>query len=515
MLKQISVAVCLVSIGASGAFAAGKYESTVSPRPEGRWNYTSNDNFGTVIRSKKDGPKNKTHIIGNWRVFCPKQLVEVKVDARPTAIQTVCFDEANHSPVWTHHVLVKSRLDGKSRPSVGTWFHWNDPAASAGTAFKFAGASWDRGHLSPNSDFSGDPETAAASFTVMNRVPQEAQFNQGPWRCAEQLTRQYFTSQFTLKPIQIYGKIHVITGIVPGAASSRVSEKNGKSVPIPAYMWKVVLDTVSPTHSAIVFWRENKVVANDVIQFASLEPNGGADYLIAGAPTAVVDQINRVLGPKVSKLSPAVEDEILRLMRKQVGNIPDIEKLTRAYCRSNPPACAADVILYDLVASVTRPGVVPRTRKPKLSSPGEARKMAYKKRLRGADDSLISVKRLKQDVYLKLVPQGAKTCSTVCAIKDVEVRDVATPGPREFLDYVEALEDFVLTGQDQPCPSESGTGRDFDQDDPRLYYSISTLHESELRQKRGSQNLESCPVFDPEFQQEKLMEIELKCVYPN
>lgn len=509
MLKRFLVAMCLVCIGASGAFAAGKYESTINSRPDGSWNFTSSlDQFDTLIRSKKDGPKNKNHIIGNWRVFCPKQLVEVKVDGDPKPIQTVCFDEVNHSPVWTQHTLFRSRLDGKVRPSVGTWFHWNDPAAAVGTAFKSTGPFWDRGHLSPNGDFSGAPKTAAASFTIMNRVPQEAQFNQGPWRCAEQLTRLYFKSQFVLKPIHIYGKIHVITGIVPGASSSKVSEKNGKPVPIPAHMWKVVLDTVSPTHSAIVFWRENRVVANGVIRFASLEPNGGADYLIAGAPAAVVAQINGILGPKVSSLTTAVEDEILRLMRKQVGNEPDIEKLTRAYCVSNPPACAADVIRYDLVASVTRPGVAQRARKPKISAPSKVRK-----RRRGADGIL--VKRLEQDVYLRLEPKGAKTCSTVCAIEDVRVEHVATPENEDFSDYVGALEDFVVTGIDQPCPQEAGTGREFENDDPRLYYSIRTLNKSPLRQKRGGFDNEICPVFDPDFQQEKLMEIELKCVYPN
>lgn len=101
----------------------------------------------------------------------------------------------------------------------------------------------DRGHMTPNQDFSSDLITTSESFFLSNIVPQNFKNNEIIWKYLEIKVRQYVSK---------INSVYVITG--PVYLNKKYSTI-GSGVAIPDKLFKVIID--SKTGKSISFLMEN------------------------------------------------------------------------------------------------------------------------------------------------------------------------------------------------------------------------------------------------------------------
>lgn len=177
-------------------------------------------------------------------------------------LQLICYEEyaLGYSPttrtaLWSAEYLTASRIEAaKKLPRTNT-FHEETAIApqSRATLKDFSGSGYDRGHLSPNKDFS-NPRSQNESFSLANMVAQNPYNNQHTWESIESGTRNFASRN---------GSVYVITGpLFIGAKILFLKDR----VAIPTKLFKVLFD---PVHQAGgVFLVDNS--DTDVIEWKSI-----------------------------------------------------------------------------------------------------------------------------------------------------------------------------------------------------------------------------------------------------
>lgn len=107
---------------------------------------------------------------------------------------------------------------------------------------------YDRGHITPNADRDGTPESMASTFLMTNMVPQTGDLNQGPWARLEGYLRTLVTRG---SDVYIYAGAY--------GASGKLKNK----VTVPTNTWKIAV--VVPAGSDPNAVNENtRVIAVDM-----------------------------------------------------------------------------------------------------------------------------------------------------------------------------------------------------------------------------------------------------------
>jgi endonuclease G len=117
----------------------------------------------------------------------------------------------------------------------------SDPAINSqfnATLEDYAGAGYDRGHLSPAADNTLSAEQMSQSFYLSNMAPQNSSQNRGSWRILEDRIRN----------IAREGRVLYVT---VGTVYEPGYKVVGNNLGIPQYLWKVVVD--AETNNAIGF----------------------------------------------------------------------------------------------------------------------------------------------------------------------------------------------------------------------------------------------------------------------
>lgn len=94
------------------------------------------------------------------------------------------------------------------------------------TPSDYTGSGYDRGHIAPNADRDGSPESMASTFLMTNMVPQTGDLNRGPWAKLEGYLRTLVT-----RGSDVY--------IYAGAYGDKGKLK--KKVTIPTNSWKIAV----------------------------------------------------------------------------------------------------------------------------------------------------------------------------------------------------------------------------------------------------------------------------------
>ena len=94
------------------------------------------------------------------------------------------------------------------------------------TPSDYTGSGYDRGHIAPNADRDGSPESMASTFLMTNMVPQTGDLNRGPWARLEGYLRTLVTRG---NDIYIYA----------GAYGDNGKLKN--KLTIPTNTWKIAV----------------------------------------------------------------------------------------------------------------------------------------------------------------------------------------------------------------------------------------------------------------------------------
>lgn len=128
----------------------------------------------------------------------------------------------------------------------------------------------DRGHMTPDQDFSATHETTSESFFMTNMVPQNYKNNEVIWKAMEVMIRKYVATH----PEGVY----VISGPVYKSATPS-STIGADKVWVPDYLFKVVID--AKTGKSIAFYMPNNPESNlsqFVVSLSTVEAATGIKF---------------------------------------------------------------------------------------------------------------------------------------------------------------------------------------------------------------------------------------------
>ncbi len=148
---------------------------------------------------------------------------------------TLCMDKTKYASWWVAYPLHGS-YTGTGR--VETWAY--DPKVAkedqANLTKSYTASNLDRGHQIPNADRSGNATMQAQTFYFSNMTPQEASLNQYSWAKLEETVRTWICSD----------TLYVVTGAYWNPNNTATTtDRDGKTIPVPDYYYKVVVRTVA------------------------------------------------------------------------------------------------------------------------------------------------------------------------------------------------------------------------------------------------------------------------------
>jgi endonuclease G len=116
------------------------------------------------------------------------------------------------------------------------------------TPADYTGSGFDRGHICPNADRNGSPDSMAATFLMTNMTPQTPDLNRGPWQKLEAYLRTLVTRG---------SDVYIVSGVY--GENGKIKKK----VTIPSNNWKIAVAV--PAGSNLSAVNENtRVIAVDV-----------------------------------------------------------------------------------------------------------------------------------------------------------------------------------------------------------------------------------------------------------
>ena len=179
---------------------------------------------------------------------------------------THCYDKTTYTSLWAAYHLNSSHMGDLKRlsswyysPSIDEQYQVNLKSSS------YAGDTYSRGHMIPNSSRNGNEEMQKQTFYVTNSVPQrQNKFNGSIWERLESALQAIADSE----------EIYIVTGVAFNkvgenrsisyvSAQKASSDGTIKSCPVPNYFYKVVLkvnksgSTVTSA-STIGFWFDHR-----------------------------------------------------------------------------------------------------------------------------------------------------------------------------------------------------------------------------------------------------------------
>lgn len=127
------------------------------------------------------------------------------------------------------------------------------PSAHRVELSDYAGAGYDRGHLSPAAANTANDRIMSESFYLTNMVPQVPNLNRGVWLRLELRVRDL---------VRVHGKeLYVVNGAIYSSGHAVI----GSGVAVPTHMFKVIVDPKGAKGIAFVF---PNVVGNKISQKA-------------------------------------------------------------------------------------------------------------------------------------------------------------------------------------------------------------------------------------------------------
>jgi endonuclease G len=160
---------------------------------------------------------------------------------------TLAYVEEYEQARWVAYKLIPKNLE-KNVDRKEERFE-PDPKVTTGSAIHadYNGSGYDRGHLAPAGDFTGNATMMTETFYMSNMSPQRPLCNRETWRLLEEQTRRWCEKK---------KEIYVISGPVFGSNMPKIGKKNKISVP-PAY-FKIIFSEKEQKAIAFIVPNVNK-----------------------------------------------------------------------------------------------------------------------------------------------------------------------------------------------------------------------------------------------------------------
>lgn len=187
----------------------------------------------------------------------------------------VAYSFKSKNPIYTTELLLASHTGSVARtndfrvdPAIPKQYQAS-PKDYVNSGTKCNGGRCDKGHMTPDQDFSACDVCTHESFFMSNMVPQNYQNNEIIWKKMEMMFRKYVTTH----PAGIY----VITG--PVYTSNNPATLGANKVWIPDWLFKVGIDVT--TGKSIAFLMPNKAEVNlsqFVVNLSTIEAETGIKF---------------------------------------------------------------------------------------------------------------------------------------------------------------------------------------------------------------------------------------------
>ncbi|MDQ3800555.1 MAG: DNA/RNA non-specific endonuclease [Acidobacteriota bacterium] len=117
------------------------------------------------------------------------------------------------------------------------------------TPADYTGSGYDRGHICPNADRNGSPDSMAATFLMTNMTPQTPDLNRGPWQKLEAYLRTLVTRG---------SDVYIVSGVY--GENGKIKRK----VTIPTNNWKVAVAVPAGSSVPSAIGENTRVIAVDM-----------------------------------------------------------------------------------------------------------------------------------------------------------------------------------------------------------------------------------------------------------
>ena len=142
---------------------------------------------------------------------------------------TLAYVEEYEQARWVAYKLTKKNLEKNVDRSEERFYPDNKVSTGSASPQDYAGSGYDRGHLAPAGDFTGNAKMMRETFVMSNMSPQHPLCNRETWRLLEEQTRRWGEKK---------GDIYIITGPIFKTNMPTIGKKNKIAVP-PAY-YKII-----------------------------------------------------------------------------------------------------------------------------------------------------------------------------------------------------------------------------------------------------------------------------------
>jgi endonuclease G, mitochondrial len=183
----------------------------------------------------------------------------------------ICYNRSRMSPNWVAWRVTKADMSDLERVDS---FRPDDrlPEGWArATPTDYARTGYDRGHICPNADRNGSPDSMAATFLMTNMVPQTPDLNRGPWEKLEAYLR-------TL--VRRGSDVYIVAGVYGDKGKIK------RRITIPENCWKIAV--AIPAGSDVSDIRKNtRVIAVDMPNVKGIQ---NADWQIYRTTVRGIEQ---------------------------------------------------------------------------------------------------------------------------------------------------------------------------------------------------------------------------------
>ena len=157
----------------------------------------------------------------------------------------ISYNRERAIPNWTAWRVIRADMGNVPRQDS---FRPDDRLPNGWTRITpsdYTGSGFDRGHVCPNADRNGSPDSMAATFVMTNMTPQTPDLNRGPWEKLEAYLRTLVTRGSDL---------YIVAGVYGDKGKLK------KKVTIPSNDWKIAV-AVPAGSNPVSATAETRVIA--------------------------------------------------------------------------------------------------------------------------------------------------------------------------------------------------------------------------------------------------------------
>lgn len=160
---------------------------------------------------------------------------------------TVSFNKEWLIPNWVAYLLLNDDMDGNAQRERDFSEDMEVEARYRVNTHDYSRSGYDRGHMAPAADFSGDPDAKRETFLMTNICPQNHELNARSWNDLEQRTRSWARRE---------GGVYVVVGPIVNSKHPQTIGRDHKVV-VPDAFFRCILSLKEGSEKAIGFIYKN------------------------------------------------------------------------------------------------------------------------------------------------------------------------------------------------------------------------------------------------------------------